>query len=163
VARCLIVGCGCRGLALARELHLRGHRVRGTTRDPARATQLEAANVEPVVGDPDRIASLSQALAHTGVACLLLGSAAGGDEAIRALHGPRLAMLLERTIDTTVRGVVYEATGTVDPEVLRSGAELVKRACRRSSIGFELLSADPRDHAGWPALAADAVERVLLG
>ena len=37
VARVLIVGCGCRGQALARELRAAGHAVRGTTRDPARA------------------------------------------------------------------------------------------------------------------------------
>lgn len=119
--------------------------------------------MEPVLGDPDRIATLGQALAQTGVACLLLGSVTGSEQAIRALHGPRLAMLLERTIDTTVRGVVYEAVGTVTPEILSSGAELVQRACRRSSIGFELLRADPTDHAAWPVLAADAVERALLG
>ena len=26
------------------------------------------------------------------------------------LHGPRLTMMMERTIDTTVRGIIYEGT-----------------------------------------------------
>ena len=37
MARVLIVGCGGRGRALARELVAAGHTVRGTTRDPAHA------------------------------------------------------------------------------------------------------------------------------
>ena len=36
MARVLIVGCGGRGQALARELVAAGHAVRGMTRDPAR-------------------------------------------------------------------------------------------------------------------------------
>ena len=40
MARVLIVGCGGRGQALARELAAAGHAVRGTTRSP----QVEAQN-----------------------------------------------------------------------------------------------------------------------
>ncbi|MGH2872476.1 MAG: NAD(P)H-binding protein [Solirubrobacteraceae bacterium] len=163
MARCLIVGCGCRGLGLVGELRARGHQVRATTRDPARVAEIEAAGAEAFIGDPERVATLGPALAQAGVTCLLLGSARGSDRQLQALHGPRLAMLLERTIDTTVRGVVYEATGTVDAEILRAGAALVRRACERSSIGHVLLEADPLDCAGWPIAAADAVERALLG
>ncbi len=162
MARCLIVGCGCRGLALAQELIARGHQVRATTRDPGRVAEISAVGAEPYVGDPDRLATLGPALAHVGVACVLLGSASGTAEHLRALHGTRLAMLLERVVDTTVRGVVYEATGTVAPEILLSGAQLVQRACERSSVGHMLLTADPADHDRWPAQAADAVERALL-
>ena len=43
MARVLIVGCGGRGQALARELVAAGHAVRGTTRDPARADAIAAA------------------------------------------------------------------------------------------------------------------------
>ncbi len=43
-----------------------------------------------------------------------LATATGDDtEKVHALHGSRLEMMLERTIDTTVRGVLYEATGTL--------------------------------------------------
>jgi uncharacterized protein YbjT (DUF2867 family) len=162
VARCLIIGCGCRGLALTAVLRADGHAVRATTRTPARVAELEAAGAEAVVADPDRVATLSRALDHVGVICLLLGSATGTPEQLRALHTTRLAMLLEKTLDTTVRGVVYEAVGSVDPAVLRAGAGVVAGACERSLIPHVLLTADPADHDGWPAAAATAVDRALL-
>ena len=59
MARVLIVGCGCRGRALAAALVDEGHAVRGTTRargvgSPA----IEAAGAEAVLADPDRLATL---------------------------------------------------------------------------------------------------------
>jgi uncharacterized protein YbjT (DUF2867 family) len=163
VARCLIVGCGCRGLELAGALRSAGHAVRGTTRDAARRAEIEAAGAEPFVGDPNVVGTLAGALAHVGVACILLGSATGTDEQLAALHGTRLDMLLERMLDTTVRGVVYQAAGTVDPATLSQGAERVRYACERSLIPYELLSADPATDAGWVTQAVDAVQRALLG
>jgi uncharacterized protein YbjT (DUF2867 family) len=162
VARCLIIGCGCRGLALTAELRADGHAVRATTRDPSRADELEAAGAEPFIGDPDRVATIVPALDHTGVICILLGSATGNAEQLRALHTTRLAMLLEKTLDTTVRGVVYEAVGSVDPAVLSAGAGVVASACERSLIPYVLLRADPGAHPAWVIAAADAVRRALL-
>lgn len=162
MARCLIVGCGCRGLALARELKTAGHAIRGTTRDPGRRPELESQGVESFVGDPDRVGTLVPALAHVGVVCILLGSAAGPSEQLAALHGTRLDMLLERMLDTTVRGVVYERSGSVDPALLARGAERVRYAGERSLIPYVLLEADPSDYAGWPARAAAAVHSALL-
>lgn len=162
MARCLIVGCGCRGLALAGALRERGHAVRGTTRDPARVAALQAAGVEPFVGDPDRVGTIFPAFAHIGVTCVLLGSATGSSVALTALHSTRLDMLLEKLIDTTSRGVVYEAVGTVGPELLAVGAERVRWWCERSLIPFALLRAAPDEPAAWTAAAADAVDRVLL-
>ncbi len=111
-----------------------------------------------MVGDPDRIATLIPALEHVGAACILLGSAAGGSQALAALHGTRLEMLLGRMLDTTVRGVVYEATGTIDPAVLAAGGERVRSFCEESRIPYVLLG---DDRGRWPANAADAVDRVL--
>ncbi|MGO9956121.1 MAG: hypothetical protein ACLP50_09105 [Solirubrobacteraceae bacterium] len=162
MARCLIVGCGCRGLELTRVLRGRGHAVRATTRDPGRRAEIEAAGAEAFIGDPDRVSTLWPAFAHTGVACLLLGSATGGAEQLAALHSTRLDMLLEKMLDTTVRGIVYEVAGTVDPALLAVGAERVRWACDRSLIPYQLLDAEPADHALWPAVAAQAVERILL-
>ncbi len=162
MARCLIVGCGCRGQALARELRARGHAVRGTTRTEDRRPPIEAAGAEAFVGDPDRIGTLAPALAHVGVACLLLGSATGSDEQLAALHSTRLDMLLERMLDTTVRAVVYETAGTIAPAVLAVGAEHVRHACERSLIPYVLLEYDPADRAGWTATAVTAVERGLM-
>jgi nucleoside-diphosphate-sugar epimerase len=161
MARCLIVGCGCRGLALATELRARGHAVRGTTRDPARGAELEAAGVEPYVGDPDRVATIAPAFAHAGVVCVLLGSAEGTREELAALHGTRLDMLLERMLDTTVRGVVYESAGSIDPDLLAAGAERVRHACERSLIPFVLLDVDAAERDAWLAAALAGVQRIL--
>jgi uncharacterized protein YbjT (DUF2867 family) len=163
MARCLIVAAGCRGLALARALREQGHAVRATTRDPGRVSELRAAGAEPWVADPDRVATIAPAFAHVGVACVLLGSATGTPEQLRALHGTRLDMLIERMLDTTVRGIVYEAAGSVGPDLLEAGAARVRRWCERSLIPHVILTADPADHATWLADAVDAVGAALLG
>jgi uncharacterized protein YbjT (DUF2867 family) len=156
--RCLIVGCGCRGLALGRALQHDGHAVRGTTRNPEREGLIAAAGVEPFVGDPDRVGTLVPALQHVGVVCLLLGTAVGD---VSSLHGPRLEMLLGKLLDTTVRGVVYEAVGTVPAELLAGGAEQVRAVCEQSRIPFALLDADPADHDAWLERAVAAIDSVM--
>lgn len=161
MARCLIVGCGCRGRSLARALVDGGHTVRGTTRDQAVARLIEASGASALVGDPDRVATLAPALDHVSVAVILLGSAAGPASQLEALHGSRLEMLLTRMIDTTVRGIVYESAGTVDAAVLRGGAERVRGACERSLIPYALLDVDPGDHVRWLISASGAVHRLL--
>lgn len=161
MARCLIIGCGCRGLVLAALLRAEGHAIRGTTRRAVRVAELEAAGVEAHVGDPDRVATVAPALDHAVIACVLLGSAQGAAGAIEALHGTRLEMLLTRIVDSTVRGIVYEARGTVDAAVLRDGAERVRAACEDSLIPYRLLDADPGDVGGWAADARAAVDALL--
>ena len=163
MARCLIIGCGCRGLSLAERLRADGHTVRGTTRDRGRVHAIEAAGVEPYVGDPDRVATLARALDHATVACVLLGSATGSPERLAALHGTRLDMLLSRMLDTTVRGIVYEASGTVEDAVLREGTRRVLAACEASMIPCALLEADPADPRGWLIDAHRAVTSLLAG
>ena len=136
--------------------------MRGTTRDPGSCAAIEAVGAEAFVGDPDRVATLTAALEHVSVACLLLGSATGEPEALAALHGSRLDMLLERMLDTTVRGIVYEARGTVDPKLLQAGSERVRWACERSLIPYQLLVSDPTEPGPWVSVAAGAVQRALL-
>jgi hypothetical protein len=135
--------------------------VRGTTRSAARAREIEAALAEPFVADPDRIASLMPALDQVAVVCLLLGSARGDREQLVALHGPRLEMLIARLIDSTVRGVVYEARGSVPEDVLAAGSELLRSACGRSRVPFALLEAPPEDLEAWLEAALTGVERLV--
>src|SRR3954471_15289820 len=123
MARVLIVGCGCRGLELSNALTAAGHPVRGTTRDPARVPELEAAGVEPAVGDPYRLATLLPHIANTSAMVWLMGSAVGAD--VEALHRTRLETVLERLVDSPVRGMVYEAAGTIPTRLLREGATAV--------------------------------------
>jgi NAD(P)H-binding len=157
MARVLIVGCGCRGRALAGDLRAAGHAVRGTTRDPANAPAIAAAGAEPYVGDPDRIGTLMDALAGVTIVCWLMGTAAGAPQ----LHDGRLRMLWEKLVDTPVRGVVYEAAGPLPDEVLARGREIARAAQDRWVIPLELLDADPRDHEAWRAAATAAVSRLL--
>lgn len=114
-----------------------------------------------MIGDPDRVATLARAFDHVSVTCVLLGSAVAVRDRLVALHGPRLAMLLERMLDTTVRGIVYEAAGSVDQAILRDGSAVVREACERSLIPCSLLTAPPDDCEVWLAAAMRAVERVL--
>lgn len=161
MARVLIVGCGCRGQALARSLREQGHAVRGTTRCEQRRAVIEATGAQVWIGDPDRIATISYALADVTILCWLMGSASGSPEQVEALHGSRLRMLLERTIDTTVRGLLYEAGGSVDPALLAAGSETVRAACGYSEIPHALLDADPADHDAWLAEALRAIDGLL--
>lgn len=159
--RLLMVGGGCRGLELARGLIADGHAVRAVTRTEGRRAEIEAAGAECWVGTPDRIGTLRYALENVTVLLWLLGTAVGDPDDVAALHGSRLKMMLEKTTDTTVRGVVYEAAGTVGDAALRTGVGEVRWALDRNEIPFRLLEADPSDRGAWVPAAREAVERVL--
>ena len=128
--RALVVGGGCRGLDLARALTAEGHAVRTVTRRPEARAAIEAAGAECFAGDPDVVGTLRYALDNVTILLWLLGSASGPADKVAALHGSRLRMMLSRTTDTTVRGVVYEAAGTVGPAVLAAGVEEMRHARR---------------------------------
>jgi NADP-dependent 3-hydroxy acid dehydrogenase YdfG len=161
VARVLIVGCGGRGQALARELVAAGHAVRGTTRDPARAAAIAAAGAEPYVGDPDRIATLMEALTGVTILCWLMGTATGDPERVAALHDGRLRMLWEKLVDTPVRGVVCEVAGPLPPDVLARGRAVALAAHETWRVPLELLETDPADRERWREDAGAAVARLL--
>ncbi len=146
---------------LAGELQARGHAVRGTSRDPARVTRLGELGVEGVLADPSRVGTLAAALEHVTVVCVLLASATGTGEELRALHGSRLEMLLTRVLDTTARGVVYEAAGTVSPALLADGAGLVRSFCEHSRIPYALLAGEGSEPGRWAHAAVAAIEGVL--
>ena len=133
MARVLVVGAGsCRALALTRELVAEGHAVRAVTRDPeARGPELEAAGAEVWAGDPDVVGTLRLALDNVTLLLWLLGHVDVPD-----LHGSRLAMMLERTIDTTVRGIVYEAGAPTREEGLRT----MDRVAAFNEIPFRVVA-----------------------
>jgi hypothetical protein len=130
-----------------------GHAVRGTTRDPAKTDAIAATGAEPFVGDPDRIATLMDAIYGVTIVVWLLGSATG--ESAEELHAGRLRMLCEKLVDTHVRGLVYEAAGALPDEVLAGGVEVVERAAATWNIPVQVLrSSSTHD-------AAAAVETLL--
>jgi hypothetical protein len=116
-----------------------------------------------VIGDPDVVATLARSLEHVSVACVLLGSAVGSPEQLAALHGTRLDMLLTRMVDTTVRAVVYEASGSVEAGVLEAGAARVRDCCDDSRIPYALLRAPSGDVDAWTVAAVAAVNSALDG
>jgi predicted dinucleotide-binding enzyme len=152
MARVLIVGCGCRGQALASALAAGGHAVRGTSRDSARLPDIEAAGAEAVVADPDRLVTLMTAIEGVTVVCWAMGTADAPE-----LHGPRLESMLEHIVDTPVRGLVYDTGGVKRPE----GTAAAERVGRTYSMPVEVVDADPAAHDTWTAAMATAVQRVL--
>ena len=156
MARVLIVPCGARGQALARELRAAGHAVRGTTRSAAHTAAIAETGAEPYVGDPDRIATLMEALHGVTIVCWLMGTVPDPD-----LHAGRLRMLWEKLVDTPVRGVVYEAAGTLEDEVLAGGVELARRAHDTWQIPLAVLDTDPSECERWRADALSAVQQLL--
>jgi hypothetical protein len=128
VARLLLVGGSSRrALDLTRSLVADGHAVRAVTRTEANRERIEAAGAECWIGDPDVIGTLRYALEGVTILMWLLGTV-GRPE----LHGSRLAMMLEKTIDTTARGVVYEAG---PPE----GVATVERVAGYNEIPYRIV------------------------
>src|SRR3954451_2930813 len=142
-----MVGGGCRGLALARSLMAEGPAGRAVTRDEWKRAELEGAGCECWIGDPDRIGTLRYALDNATVLLWLLGA---GE--VAQLHGSRLEMMLERTVDTTVRGVLYEG---------RAGAAVVQAAHDRHGIPIAFLDTDPNDVDAWVADARAGIDALL--
>ena len=131
--------------------------MRGTTRSSERLAELEAAGVEGALADPDRLATIVPALSGVSVVCWLMGTAEGSPE----VHGARLQTLVEHLVDTPVRGLVYEAAGTVDASLLQRGAQIVRDASETWHIRGEVVSADPAAHEGWLGAMKEAVGRTL--
>ena len=122
MARALIVGCGCRGAAAGRAAACRGL---GGARDDAgarrgwrRSRRAGSSRRSPTPIGP---APLLDLVGDVTVVCWLLGSAQGEPEEIAAIHGPRLERMLEKLVDTPVRGFVYEAAGSVRRHHLERG------------------------------------------
>jgi hypothetical protein len=141
-----------------------GHAVRITTRTEQARAAIEATGAECWIGTPDRLATLRAALDSVTILCWLLGSTVGLPEDVRALHTTRLQFFATQAIDTTVRGLIYEARGTSTPaRLLGEGAEIVRDIAERNAIPLTLLTADPMDCAGWLTQAVAAVESLLEG
>jgi nucleoside-diphosphate-sugar epimerase len=149
VARALIVGCGCRGRELGERLLAAGWAVRGTSRREDGLAAIEAAGIEATLADPDRVGTVLELVGDVAVVLHLLGSAKGGAEEVAAIHGPRLERLMEKLVDTPVRGVVYEAVGSVDAAALAAGAEIVETASRTWRIPAEIVISEPNGPVEW--------------
>ena len=156
MARALIVGCGCRGRLLGERLLAEGWAVRGTSRREEGLAAIEGAGIEAALADPDRPATLLDLVGDVTVVHWLLGSAEGEPETIEAIHGSRLERILERLVDTPVRGFVYEAAGSVEPVFLERGAAAVRAAGERWRIPVAVVETDPADPSAWVGATLNA-------
>ena len=161
VARILIIAGGCRGRQLAGGLVGEGHAARITTRLESGRDAIEAVGAECWIGTPERLATLRAALEGVTIVCWLLGSVVGGEDEVRALHTSRLEFFLGQVIDTTVRGFVYEAPGTVPAAIGAEGERIVRRVAGRNEIPVGLLSAKPEDTDVWLAHAHTEIDALL--
>jgi len=161
LARALIVGCGCRGSALAGGLLAAGWQVRGTTRSETRLDQLEAAGIEPIQADPDHPGTVVDAIEGVAVVVWLMGTATGDPEVVGAIHGARLEAVIEELVDSGVRGLYYEGAGTVDGDHLRAGAEIVETSGGRWSMPVAVHLHDPSDHSLWLESALGVVQGLI--
>jgi hypothetical protein len=154
LARALIVGCGCLGTELGLKLAGDGWAVRGTSRAPEGAARIEKAGFHGVVADPDRVGTVLEHVSDVAVVAWVLGGASG--PSAPDVNGPRLERMLERLVDTPVRGFVLDVPpgGEESKDLVASAAETWRipvRAC-------EVDRADPR----WTDAMLGAV-RELVG
>jgi hypothetical protein len=161
MARILIVAGGCRGRQLAGGLVGEGHAVRVTTRSESGRVAIEATGAECWIGTPERLGTLRAALESVTVVCWLLGTVTGGEDEVRALHASRLEFFLGQVIDTTVRGFVYEAAGTVPGDALAEGERIVRMVAERNAIPTAFIGADPRTPEAWLDDANAAIDELL--
>ena len=124
--------------------------------------QSSAARIEPAPADPDRPGTVLELCGDVAVVIWLLGSASGNLEATAVIHGPRLESLLEKLVDSPVRGFAYEAVGSLPEATLGEGGRIVERAGERWRIPVTLLT-DDRNQPGWAQGAGRAVAGLLAG
>ena len=157
----LIVGCGCRGRHLAHALRGDGLEVRGTSRTEEGRAAIESFGAHGVLADPLHLGSMLPALDGVSALVWLLGSASGPRRQVSTLNRERLAAMLDVLVDTPVRGVVYEASGDVDPALLAGGAEVLRRAARTWRIPIALVEAPRADPDAWVEAMADGVRKAI--
>jgi hypothetical protein len=160
----------------------RGHAVRATTRTEAGRAAIEAVGAECWIGTPDRLATLRGALESVTIACWMLAGASGPREDVEALHSSRLEFFLAHAIDTTVRGLIYDAAppGTarartsprsVDADMLAGGTRIARALAELNAIPLDVLGVDAGDGEGdgehaderWLVAASGAVDALLAG
>jgi uncharacterized protein YbjT (DUF2867 family) len=161
VARALLVGCGCRGRLLGGGLLDQGWAVRGTSRRPDGLAAIEEAGIEAAEADPAWPGTVLDHVGDVTVVFWLLGSSVGEDEEIEAIHGQRLERLLEKLVDTPVRGFVYEAAGTVAARHLERGRAAVEEAAGRWRIPVSFVEADPLDPTAWAEQMLAAMRELM--
>jgi len=122
--------------------------VRGTSRHEEGLAAIESVGIEPALADPAQPGTVLDLIGDVTVIAWLLGSAEGEPEELAPVHGRGLERVLERMVETHVRGFVYEAGGSVDPVLLARGREVVEAAATwEIAVSNNLV--DPSDLSTW--------------
>lgn len=137
--------------------------MRGTSRRSEGLSAIEAAGIEPALADPERPATLLDLLGDVAVVHWLLGSAQGTPAAVAAIHGERLERLLEKLVDTPVRGFVYERGGSVHPRLTVAGEGIVRVAAATWRIPVEVVETGADDRPAWLEAMARATSKAVSG
>jgi hypothetical protein len=161
VARALIVGCGCRGRLVGKRLLAQGWEVRGTSRSKDGLAAIAEAGIEPALADPLQPHTVLDLVGDVAIVLWLFASATGSPEELSAIHGPRLERLMERLVETPVRGFVYEMKGTVDPILLEHGSEVLEAAGDTWRVGISCVFVDPGDPHDWAEIVAGAATSLV--
>ena len=134
--------------------------VRGTSREESGLEAIEQAGIEPALADPDRPGTILDLVGDVAAVVWLLGTAEAEPEVIAAIHGPRLESLMEKLVDTPVRGFIYEAVGSVQASRLEEGRAIVERAGETWRIPVAYLE-QPRSEETWVERTADLADSIL--
>ena len=134
--------------------------VRGTSREESGLDAIEQAGIESAVADPDRPGTILDLVGDVAAVVWLLGTAEAEPEVIAAIHGPRLESLMEKLVDTPVRGFLYEAVGSVQSNRLEGGRAIVERAGDTWRIPVAFIE-HSRDEKSWAAGIADSLDQLL--
>jgi len=138
-----------------------GHALRITTRTEEGRSAIQDIGAECWIGTPDRLATLRGALDRVAIACWLLAQVQGEAHEVAELHSSRLQFFLSQAIDTTVRGLIYDATpGCVPEDVLEDGAKTFTEIAELNAIPAVVLRSGEDENA-WLDEAERTVQSLL--
>jgi len=106
--------------------------------------ELAASGVDIWNGSTERLATLRGALEGVAIACWLMADEPAGEQ--------RVASFIAQIVDSTVRGLVYEAAGC---------SSEVKRLCALNAIPLAVVSESPAERARWLSAAREAVASLI--
>ena len=101
---------------------------------------IEDTGLEPAQADPDSPGTILDLCGDTAVVVWLLASAAGEQDVVAGIHGSRLERLLEKLVDTPIRGFLYEVAEGAEHTL--HGREIVERAGETWRIRVGFVGAD---------------------
>src|SRR5258708_380942 len=111
--RVLIIGCGYVGIPLGKELVRLGHVVVGMRRSPSAEPELQAAGIEPLIGDITRAEDLVSLPRDFDWVVNLVSSSRGGADEYRAVYLDGNMSLIESLQNSPLKKFVYTSSTSV--------------------------------------------------